>query len=162
MSAFLTAALVTAGAGLAGSVYGSNKAADAAEAANSGDLPEWLKPYMTGNVVPDYLKQNPKLNTNWLDYITQLGEGNYESSWQPMSNQSPFFNPDQTFTPEPGGGPYGQLPPGMQQPPPQQTTPGRTVDDIIDDIKRKYQDEYQWLSQGAAPLPNHDFDHYGA
>lgn len=150
------APLVTAGAGLAGSIYSSNKAADAAEAANSGDLPDWLRPYIKGaGPIPSYLTETPKINTGWLEYIQQLGRGDPNANWQPMTADSPFFNPDQTFTPGPADAqnPYGALPPGMNQPPPGQQTPqqpqqppGRTAEQIVADINRRQQERYEALS----------------
>jgi len=102
----------------AAGVYGANKAASAAEKAAGGDLPDWLRPYIKGaGDIPKHLTENPQINTNWMDYIKQLGEGGYDAPWQPMTADSPWFNQDQTFTPEAGGGPYGQLPPGMNAPP---------------------------------------------
>ena len=118
MAGFMTAALVAGGLGLAGSVYGANKAADAAE--ESRELPEWMRPYVLGDgSVPEYMQERPKINTQWIDYIKRLGEGGYDAPWAPMTADSPWFNQDQTFTPEPGGGPYGSLP-STKQPPVQQ------------------------------------------
>ena len=109
--------LLAAGATLAGSIYGANKQADAVKEANSGELPDWLKDYVLGSgPVPSHIAETPLINTNWMDYVMRLGQGDQSAQWNPMTADSPWFNPDQTFTPEPGGGPYGQLPPGMQQP----------------------------------------------
>ena len=106
---------------LAGSVYSANKNADAMEDANSGDLPDWLKPYIKGDgEIPSYLTEDPLINTNWLDHIGQLGQGQYDSEWQPAFSNSPHFNPEQTFTPEQDGSPYGAGPP---PPPPEEAPP---------------------------------------
>lgn len=126
----------SAGAGLLGSVYSSNKAAEAAEEANSGELPEWLKPYILGDgSVPEWLTQQPKTNSNWLDYIGNLGQGDTAAPWQPMNENALQFHPERQFTPEDDGSQYGALPPGMNEPPPQAMPPpqelqGRGYDDL--------------------------------
>lgn len=114
--------LAGAAAGAAGSAYSANQNAKAAESAAGGDLPDWLRPYIKGvGGTPEHISETPQINTNWMDYIKRLGEGEYDTPWQPMTQNSPWFNPDQTFTPEGSqglGNPYGTLPqpPPMQQP----------------------------------------------
>lgn len=119
---------IAVGAGavsLAGSVYSANKNADAMEDANSGELPDWLKPYVIGDgKMPGFIENPAKINSNWMNYIDQMGKGDPNAQWQPMSSDNMFFHPEQQFTPDQGGGPYGQLPPGMTAPPPQQQPGG--------------------------------------
>ena len=97
-----------------GGMYSANKNADAMENANSGDLPDWLRPYIKGGgPIPAYLTEDPPINQNWLDHIGELGQGQYDSEWQPAFASDPQFNPDQTFTPVDNGSPYGALPEGV-------------------------------------------------
>ena len=116
----LLPAIIGAGAALIGSSQQADAQQEAAE--QSQQLPPWLEPYMTGQYVPQHISGSPLINTNWMDYITQLGQGNYNAPWQPMVPQSPWFNPDQTFTPGPATPdmPYGTLSPDQ----PGYTTPG--------------------------------------
>lgn len=103
--------VIGAGAG----IYSANKSADAMADANSGDLPDWLKPYMTGGGgTPSYIDQDPLINSNWMDYVNQLGQGQWDAPWQPMTDQSLQFHPERQFTPVDDGSPYGSLP---EQPP---------------------------------------------
>ena len=93
------------GAGM--SLIGSKMQSDAQEKANeqSRALPPWLQPYMTGQgQVPGYLQSNPQVNTNWMNAVQSLGQGAWNTPWQPMTPNSQWFNQDQTFTPEGGGG----------------------------------------------------------
>ena len=105
----IAAAAITAGA----SIYSANKNADAVKEANSGDLPDWLRPYITGQgPQPESMQGPPRLNTQWLDYITRLGQGDHTAPWAPMTAHSPWFNPEMTF--DPGApsaeNPYGTAP----------------------------------------------------
>lgn len=127
--------------GTVGSIYGANKAAGVAE--ESRDLPDWLKPYITGKGdIPSYIERDPLINTNWMDYVKRLGQGDTGAQWNPMTANSPWFQPDKTFTPNEGGGPYGQLPPGMDPygaPPqqPQQQGGGLDIDALTSFLKNK-------------------------
>jgi len=147
--------LLAAGAGLAGSIYSANKQADAMEEANSGELPEWLKPYVVGTgPVPEHIAGNPLINTNWMDYIKNLGSGQYDAPWQPMTANSPWFNPDQTFTPEQQeGSPYGALPEGMNPyttpPPPQQEQGGGMDMDALTSFLKNKQSAMMLGGEGA-------------
>lgn len=107
--------------------YGSYKSGKAQEEAmeNAGELPEWLKPYIIGDgSVPEWVTQQPKTNTKWLEYIGKLGQGDTSAPWQPMNENALQFHPEQQFTPEDDGSQYGALPPGMNQPPPPQMQQG--------------------------------------
>ena len=115
---------IGAGAGLLGGILGNKSQEDMLD--ESRKLPDWLRPYIKGaGDIPEYLTETPKINTNWLDHILALGSGNPQSNWAPMTSNSPWFNQDQTFTPQQGGGQFGSLPPGMQQTAPPPAAPHR-------------------------------------
>ena len=144
-------ALIMAGASLAGSVYSANKNADAMEEANSGDLPDWLKPYVVGQgEMPGFVKDPNKTNTEWLKYIQQLGQGDTNAPWQPMSSGSIHFNPEQQFTPVDDGSQYGALPPGMNQPPGAQAPGGMDMDAMTQFMQGK---ELQNSISGMEDVP---------
>jgi hypothetical protein len=85
-----------------------------------------IRPYIKGKgPVPDYVAGNPMINTNWLDYIAGLGGTNWDAPWQPPFATSPYFNPDQTFTPGPptDGYPYGTPSDPNGAPPPEAPPP---------------------------------------
>ena len=146
----IAAALGAAGSIIGGKMMGDS-AEDAAEAAR--ELPDWLKPYVTGGGVPEYLQSQPKTNTAWMDYISRLGSGQPAGPWQPMNNASPWFNPDQTFTPQQDGSPYGALPEGMAphgQIPPQQQQGGGGMDmDALTSFLKNKQSAMMLGGEGA-------------
>ena len=133
--------LIGGGLGLIGSIIGGNKQEDMYE--ESRELPDWLKPYITGNgPTPSYIDNDPLINTNWMDYVMRLGQGDTDAQWAPMTGNSPWFNPDKTFTPDQGGGPYGQLPPGFDpygqaQQPQQPAGGGMDMDALTSFLRQK-------------------------
>jgi hypothetical protein len=135
--------IIGATIGAAGSLFGQDSAEDAAEKARR--LPDWLKPYVKGaGDVPEYLSETPLINSNWMDYVMRLGQGDYGANWQPMTQDSPWFNPAQTFTPgaPDAQNPYGTLPPPQappQAPPQQQQMPSQQQ--MIQDARS------QWLGR---------------
>ena len=60
-----------------------------------------IRPYIKGKgPTPAHIAGNPLINNNWLSYVQSIGSGDFNAPWQPMTQNSPWFNPDQTFTPD--------------------------------------------------------------
>lgn len=121
--------------GGAGSLIAANQNADAQQAAAEmqQELPPWAEPFVLGSgPQPSYITDPYMTNSNWLDYILSLGEGNYDAEWQPMSEANLLFHPENQFTPTAPTPemPFGGLPEGMPDrtgpvaPPPEQPPQG--------------------------------------